>query len=161
MVSRFVEQQDIRLANQQLGQRQARALSAREGVDVLFPGRFVKAHAMERGFDAVPPGIAAGQFKIMLHLLVFVEHFVQRIAGHVGHFVLDTAELMRQAMQLGKRQLGFVHHRVLGIEDGVLGEQAELDVFGDAGGTPESGDWVNWPVRILNRVVFPPPLASQ
>ena len=67
----------------------------------------------------------------MLDLLVLCEDFFERLAGVRGHFVLELAELVRQIMQLGERQLGFVHDGVGGIEDGILREMADLGAFGD------------------------------
>jgi hypothetical protein len=52
VVGRLVEQEQIALADEQLRQRQSRALAAGKRADVLFPLSRSEADAEEHGFEA-------------------------------------------------------------------------------------------------------------
>jgi hypothetical protein len=60
----------------------------------------------------VPPGVSAGQLEFVLDVLIFIEDFVELVAGDVGHLVLDLAEFVGEIVQRGEGQLGFVDHGV-------------------------------------------------
>ena len=54
----------------------------------------------------------AGEVEVGLNLLVFAEHLLQLIAGLFTHLMFEIAHLVRQCVQLGKRELGLIHHAV-------------------------------------------------
>ena len=104
MIGRLVEQEQVGLADEQLGQGEPGALSAGEGLDVLLPGLGAEADAQQRGLEPVPPGVAAGQVELVLDRLILLEHFLQRLAGVIGHRVLDVAEAVGELVQLRRRR---------------------------------------------------------
>src|SRR3712207_8393817 len=55
------------------GSREARALAARERLDVLLPRRLFEADAVQRRLEPVPPRVAAGQAEVVLGGLVLPE----------------------------------------------------------------------------------------
>ncbi len=140
MVGRLVEQEHIGRADEKFREGQARALAAGEGLDVLLPRFAAEADPEERRFELVLPGIATGEIEFVLDVLVFLEDFFQSIAGGIGHGVLDVAHLMGEAVELGECQLGFIDDSVGGIEDGILGKDAELDGAGDGNVATVSGE---------------------
>src|SRR5205814_3607644 len=72
MIGWLIEQKKIRLADEQLGQRQPRALAARKGGDVLFPAFAAQADAKQSRFKFVLPGVSAGQIELVLNVLILL-----------------------------------------------------------------------------------------
>ena len=97
---------------------------------------------MESGFEAVSPGVATGEFELVLGVLVLVENFVEGGAGDDGHFVFELAEAVGEIVEVGEGEFGFVDDGIGGIEFGVLGEVTDFDGFGDGAGTGVEGEFV-------------------
>jgi hypothetical protein len=140
VVGGLVEEEQIGLGDEQLGKREARALAAGEGGDVLLPDLFFEADAMEGGFELVSPGVASGKVEFLLELVVFFEDLFERVTGEVGHFVFEVAEAVGEVVEGGEGELGLVDDGVGGVEDGVLAEVTDLDRFIHGGGTGVEGE---------------------
>jgi hypothetical protein len=82
---------------------------------------------VKRCFEEMPPGVATGDFKIMLELLVAAQHAVQGIALQAGHLVFEIAQAVGEGVQVGKRLLGLVEDGVVVVEDRVLAEVTDAD----------------------------------
>ena len=87
VIGRLVEQQQVRLADQQLGQRQPRPLSAGQRLDDLLPGLAAQPDAQQRRFESVPPGVSAGQVEIVLGVLILPKNLcpAPRRLGRPSH----------------------------------------------------------------------------
>ena len=131
VIGRFVQEQQVRLADENLRQVQLGSLPAGERFDVLLPGIGRQADAEQGRFELMPPGISAGQVELVLDVLIGFQRLVELLIGVLGHVMLELTHPMRQIMQRRERKLRFVHHGVARIEDGVLREMAELDGLGD------------------------------
>ena len=103
VIGRLVEQQQVGLADEQLGQRQPGALPAGQGGDRLLPCLAVQPDAQQRRLQLMPPGVSAGQLEVVLDVLVSVERLVQCFAGLVGHLMLDVAQLVGQRHGVARR----------------------------------------------------------
>ncbi len=134
VIGRFVQQKQIGLGEQELGEGQARALPAGKHRDFLFPRFAAQADAQQRGFHLVLPGVAAGEVELVLDVLVFFQDFFELIAGGFGHAVFEIAHLVREMVQIGEAEFGLVDHGVFGIEDRVLDEIADLGVSANRDG---------------------------
>ena len=60
VVGGLVEQQQVGIAGQRAGQRGARELAAAEGLQAAVQVRVAEAEPVQRGVDALAPGVAAG-----------------------------------------------------------------------------------------------------
>jgi len=121
------------LRGEKLCQRQPRPLAAGKGADVLLPTVAVQTDAEQRGFQAVPPGVAAGNLEFVLDVLIAFEETVQLVPKDVGHLVLDLALFVGQIMQRGEGQLGLIDYGVGRIEHWVLREMTDANPLGDGG----------------------------
>ena len=131
MIGRLIQQQQIRLADEQLGQRQPRALPAGKCLNILLPVFPLQSNAQQCRLQLVLPGISAGQVKLMLRVLILPQSFLQRLAFNCSHLMLQLAQPMRKPMQIRKRQLGLIDHGVGRIEDRILGEIADAHAAAD------------------------------
>ena len=67
----------------------------------------------------------------MLRVLILPQDFLQGCAFEPRHLMLQFAESMRKPVQIRKRQLGLVDHRIGGIKDGILCEMPHAHASSD------------------------------
>ena len=107
MVGRLVEDEQVRLQQQQTGGGKAGLFSARKvvGDNVAVIGG--KAHAAQDGVDLHLDLIAVGSFKPCQLLLVFCRHLfiLGRVVVDLCHLPLQGVHLLAQRQQVGKHRL--------------------------------------------------------
>ena len=136
VVGRLVEQQQVRLAQQQLGQRDAHLPAARELVGGARHVRLVKAqaekHAVRLAFDVV----AVAGFKARAQGTILVKQRGRR--GLVGTFQgsFQLGQALAHVRDVGHRGHDLFKHAAPVHLDGLLLQVSRLDVFrkGDKAG---------------------------
>ena len=124
VVGRLIEQQHVRLGQQQLRQRESVFLAA--GKIAHFDlERFVAEPESVQGFiNLVIDGIAAGRLNLLFELFVALHQLFELIAVGLGHLGGDLLDLVVQRAQRFKRPARFVAKRGIGVEVRVLGQIA-------------------------------------
>jgi hypothetical protein len=88
VIRRLVEQQQVGIAGERARERGARQLAAGEGREVAVEVLVAEAEAVERGVDALAPGVAARMLQARLLARVGVHDGVIAL----GHPLLELAE---------------------------------------------------------------------
>ena len=128
--------------------------------DVLLPRFAAEADAEERRLEPVPPRVAAGELEVVLDGLVLraASSPARRpVCSAISCSML--AQPVGELVQLGERQLGLVDDGVGRVERRVLREVADLHATWRPRRCRSSGS--TSPVRTLNSVVLPLPLAPM
>ena len=129
MVGRLVEQQDVGLFEQQLGQRDAATLAARERVDRTVAGR--AAQCFHRDLELVVERPAVDRVDLLLkHAHLFEELVEIGVVGGLAHLGGDRVEPVDEIGDRPHAVLDVLHHRLVGIEMRLLREIADGDAFG-------------------------------
>ncbi len=132
MVGRFVEQQQVGLFQQQLGQRDAATLATGNLGDVGILRR--AAQRIHGDFDFALDVPGADRFDLFLQIaLLFDElvHFI--IVGHFAEFHGDFVETIEQALFFHQRVHDVFHHVLGGVELGFLRQVADTYAVGGPG----------------------------
>ena len=122
MVGRFIQQQQVGLLQQQLGQRQPHLPAAGELIRLPLPVFFAKAqslqHASHFGFNRV--AIAGAEF--MLEAVIAVGHLGIFRAGVVefGDFMCQLFQFPLHGVQSGEHRHAFRKHGAAGKREPIL-----------------------------------------
>ena len=130
VVGGLVEQQQVGVAGQRAGERGAGQLAAAERLEAAVEVLVAEAEAVQRGVDALAPGVAAGVLEPRLRAGVGVERGA--VGGALGHRVLELGEPRLEVEQV----LGAGQHVVAQAEVAVarraLVVQRDPHVLGEA-----------------------------
>ena len=158
MVRRLVEQHQVGLGEQQLGQQQPILLSAGELADLLLKRRLGEAESFQHALDAIVEVVGVVVLKLVLDVL---EALLQPLAlGFVGlgrNCVGDFFRVAGQVGDIGQCRGCFVPHGAAGCELRML-----LQVAKRGGGVQLDACRCRPPVRpatIRISVVLPAPLG--
>ncbi len=124
MVGRFVEQQHVRLRQQQLAQRDATLLATGELADDGIPRR--QAQRVGGHFELLLQGIGIACGQDRLEAFLFLGQCIE-IRAFVGIGGIDRLELVLGFKDFTQRRLDFLAHRLLGIELRFLLQITDLD----------------------------------
>ncbi len=137
MVVRFVEEEELGLFDEELGETDEFLLSAGEGGEgkrIIF---FAKAETAQGGTDAVVEIESAFFFKFLHEARVAVhdagEFFLVAVDGGVAHLGFERVHFVLERGEGGRGAEGFVKETALETEMDFLGEVADADAFGDLG----------------------------
>ncbi len=122
MVRGLVEQQEIGLLQEQLGQGKARALATAQVANFEIELLILKAQAVQCGVDAVVDGVAARQLHLPLQGFLPPQEGIQAVALGVGHLGEELIQAAVQIVQLAEGGFGLATQRLLGVEIGILGQ---------------------------------------
>ena len=132
MVSRLVEQQQIRLRQQQLGQRDAHLPAAGKLLGVTCPVFLAEAEAVEHGAHLRIERVAVLHAKfaeIALIAIGYLGVFVRRVI-EFGHLVSEVLHLLLQRAQVAEHRHAFGEDGAAGELQAILREIAEGGVLG-------------------------------
>ena len=127
VVGRFVEEQQVRLLQQQLGERDAHLPAAREGFGLALEVAAREAEALQDGRGLQLDRIAVTEAEAILEVAVAAEHrSVFRLGdGRVAQAVLEDVHLRLHREQIGEGAARFFEHRLAGVVEAVLRQVAD------------------------------------
>ena len=156
MVGRFVQQQHVRLFQQQAALGHAAALHPGEVLDLGIPGR--QAQGVGRALQLVFHVVAAlGGDDVFLQLALLAGQLVE-VGVRIGVGRIDLVQARHGAFHLADRLFDRLAHRLLRIQLGLLGQVADLDA-GLRTGFPF--DPVSMPAMMRSRVDLPAPFRPS
>ena len=156
MVRRLVEQQQIRRREQQAAERDAAALAAGERLDVAVA--LGHAQRVHRVIDVLVELPRVGAVDRVLHLRLLGEQRVVVGVG-LGERRRDLVEAVEQVAQRANAVLDVAAHVPLGVEPGLLLEQADASHSGASSATPDDGS--SLPAMIRSTVDLPAPFGPS
>ena len=147
VVGRLVEQQQVRLAQEQLGQRDAHLPAARELVGGARHVRLVEAQAEEHAVRLAFNVVAVAGLEARAQGAVLLEQGRRVCLSGAGQRCLELGQALAHARDVGHRGHDLLEHAAPVHLDGLLLQIAGLDVFGEgdqAGvGRVQTGDDVH------------------
>ena len=128
VIGGLVEEHEVRLGQQQLGQHEAVLLAAAEGLDRLLEGFAAEAQPLEHALDLVLQVVGVEALDFVLEVIVAGGQplalgrvgFLRQGLGHAERFLL-------QGDQAGQGRLRFVPERAAGVPARLLFEVAGVD----------------------------------
>ena len=131
MVGGLVEQQQVRLLEQQATQRHAASLAARERFDLGVGGR--TAQRVHRDLELALELPSLHRVDAILQLALLLEQRVHLVVGEFfGEARRDGFEVLQQIADVGEALLDVAEHVLARVEFGLLREEADLDAIGGA-----------------------------
>jgi hypothetical protein len=155
VVGRFVQQQHVRLFQQQAAQGHAAALTTGEVLDLGIPGR--QAQGVGRALQLVFHVVAALGGDDGLQLALLAGQLVE-VGIRIGVGRIDLVEARHGAFHLADRLFDRLAHGLLRIQLGLLGQVADLDAGLRAGFPFDLG--VD-PAMMRSRVDLPAPFRPS
>ncbi len=130
MIGRFVEQQEIRIAEQGLCEGDTRLLTAGEHVDRQFELIGAETETVQNFLGAMLDVVAPGGFELRLQPVVFVEERVELVRAGVRHGVFDFAHAGASSEHVFEGEVRFGAHGAVGGEARFLREIGDLQTGG-------------------------------
>ena len=146
MVGGLVQQQQIRFRQQHAAQAQSGALAAGEQRGQLPLLLLAEAQARQHPLHRGSPAVAVGPLEVPRQLIVLAAQAVQKclVMAHVGHLLLQGAELLLHRHHRLKDALQLLQHRAALAHLALLGKVPQLQTLlhgdGTAVGTFQPGD---------------------
>ena len=128
MVGRLVKQQDVRLLDQQAGQRDPALFTARQAFHA--PIRRGAPQCLHRDFQLIVERPAIGGVDLLLQCAHFFHERIEiRVLRRIGHDHADLIEAIQLVRHLARAVLDIFQDRLVGIELGLLRQIADGDIL--------------------------------
>ena len=132
MVGRFVEQQDVRLLDQQARERNAALFTAREAFHA--PVRRRAAQRFHRNFELVVERPSVGGVDLLLQRAHFLHQGVEiDVFGRIGHDHADLVETVQLVRHLARAILDIFQDGLARVELRLLRQVADGDILARPG----------------------------
>ncbi len=126
VVGRLVEQQDVGLGEQDLREREPRALPSRQPFDGDRELGIGEPQAVQDGVDPVRVVQPAPGVDLFLDLGLSAEEFLQFVTVRLAHRLEDIVQLVLQFLDVPERGGRLLAERLAGLEPVLLGEVRRL-----------------------------------
>ena len=126
VVRRLIEQQQVRIVEQESGEAETRALAPGERAD-LAVAQGVEAEAREHPSERRLEVISAGVVVVVLRIRVALEQL--RIAGR--ELVLHRAELLLERCEVRRRTPGMLLDRAVDVDEQLLLQESDARAAGE------------------------------
>ncbi len=124
VIGRFIEQQHVRVGQQQFAQGDAPAFAAGEPVDIRVPGR--QAQGFRRDFQFTLQVVAVAGLQDVFQARLFGGERVE-IGIRLGVGGIDRVEFLLRHGDGGQRFLDVAAHRLVRVERRFLGQEADVE----------------------------------
>lgn len=125
VVGGFVQEEDVGLFEEELGEGEAALLPAAEAANGDVELGIGEAEAVKGCIDLVVDGVATGGFHVALDAFLELHELVEFIALSRGHFLVDFIEVAVEGVEAFEGGFGSAAEGFAGVEDGVLVEVAD------------------------------------